>query len=84
MGRPRTTYAPSVADRHLLADSVRSPGTARLTDRYLGSRASLDMLERLRDDPGSRTLGQLLQERQWALHEIERLSARARFETPTA
>lgn len=32
-----------------------------------------DMLERLRLDPGSRTLGELLQERQWAASEIERL-----------
>jgi prophage regulatory protein len=32
------------------------------------------MLEQLRADPGTRTLGQLLQERQWALHEIERLT----------
>jgi len=28
---------------------------------------ALDMLERLREDPGGRTLGQLLQERQWAV-----------------
>jgi prophage regulatory protein len=34
-----------------------------------------DMLERLRLDPGSRTLGQLLQERQWAMQEISRLRA---------
>jgi hypothetical protein len=34
-----------------------------------------DMLDRLRLDPGSRTLGQLLQERQWALQEITRLRA---------
>lgn len=33
----------------------------------------VDMLERLRLDPGSRTLGELLQERQWAVIEIERL-----------
>jgi prophage regulatory protein len=33
----------------------------------------VDMLERLRLDPGTRTLGELLQERQWAVHEIERL-----------
>jgi prophage regulatory protein len=32
------------------------------------------MLGRLREDPGTRTLGQLLQERQWALQEIERLT----------
>jgi prophage regulatory protein len=31
------------------------------------------MLERLRMDPGTRTLGELLQERQWAAWEIERL-----------
>lgn len=32
-----------------------------------------DMLDRLRLDPGTRTLGELLQERQWALDEITRL-----------
>jgi prophage regulatory protein len=31
------------------------------------------MLDRLRMDPGCRTLGQLIQERQWAVEEIERL-----------
>ena len=35
----------------------------------------VDMFERLRTDPGHRTLGELLQERQWALQEIERLRA---------
>lgn len=33
-----------------------------------------DMLTRLKMDPGKRTLGELLQERQWAVGEIERLS----------
>src|SRR5262245_50331378 len=33
----------------------------------------VDMLDRLRIDPGSRTIGELIQERQWALQEIERL-----------
>jgi len=32
-----------------------------------------DMIDRLREDPGHRTLGQLLQERQWAVEEIARL-----------
>jgi prophage regulatory protein len=32
-----------------------------------------DMLEQLRLDPGTRTLGQLLQEREWAYGEITRL-----------
>ncbi|MCJ7453636.1 MAG: AlpA family transcriptional regulator [Steroidobacteraceae bacterium] len=36
----------------------------------------VDMLDRVRTDPGHRTLGELLQERQWALQEIERLRAR--------
>ena len=35
----------------------------------------IDMLERLRTDPGHRTLGELLQDRQWAVQEIERLRA---------
>jgi prophage regulatory protein len=35
----------------------------------------VDMFERLRTDPGHRTLGELLQERQWAVPEIERLRA---------
>jgi prophage regulatory protein len=33
----------------------------------------LDMLERLTLDPGTRTLGELLQEREWAVGEIRRL-----------
>jgi prophage regulatory protein len=33
----------------------------------------IDMLERLRLDPGTRTIGQLIQEREWSLREIERL-----------
>jgi hypothetical protein len=32
-----------------------------------------DMLDLLRADPGTRTLGQLLQEREWAYGEITRL-----------
>ncbi len=32
-----------------------------------------DMLDRLRADPGTRTFGELAQERQWALQEIHRL-----------
>lgn len=32
-----------------------------------------DMLDCLRRDPGTRTLGELIQERQWAVGEIERL-----------
>jgi prophage regulatory protein len=40
-----------------------------------------DILERLRFDPGQRTLGQLLQEREAAAYEIERLrSAKERLE----
>lgn len=42
----------------------------------------MDMLEGLRTDGGRRTLGELLQERQWALGEIERLRERiARLQT---
>lgn len=35
----------------------------------------MDILERLRIDPGQRTLGQLLQDREAAAHEINRLRA---------
>jgi prophage regulatory protein len=35
----------------------------------------LDMLDRLILDPGSRTLGELLQEREWAVSEIRHLRA---------
>jgi prophage regulatory protein len=35
----------------------------------------VDLLERHRLEPGCRTIGQLLQERQWAADEIERLRA---------
>lgn len=38
----------------------------------------IDMLERLRIDPGHRTIGELLQERQWALEEIGRLRRKAK------
>ena len=34
---------------------------------------SLDMLDRLILDPGTRTLGELMQEREWAVGEIRRL-----------
>jgi hypothetical protein len=33
----------------------------------------LDMLDRLCLDPGTRTLGELMQEREWAVSEIRRL-----------
>ncbi|MEA3139758.1 MAG: hypothetical protein QOK23_1927 [Gammaproteobacteria bacterium] len=33
----------------------------------------LDMLDRLCLDPGTRTLGELMQEREWAVGEIRRL-----------
>ena len=32
-----------------------------------------DLLDRLASDPGTRTLGELIQERQWAVEEIHRL-----------
>jgi prophage regulatory protein len=35
----------------------------------------LDMLDRLGLDPGTRTLGELMQEREWAVGEIRRLRA---------
>jgi prophage regulatory protein len=35
----------------------------------------LDMLDRLTLDPGTRTLGELMQEREWAVGEIRRLRA---------
>jgi predicted DNA-binding transcriptional regulator AlpA len=34
---------------------------------------ALDMLDRMTLDPGTRTLGELLQEREWAVGEIRRL-----------
>ena len=34
-----------------------------------------DMIERLMQDPGLRTLGQILQERGWAVQEVMRLRA---------
>jgi prophage regulatory protein len=36
---------------------------------------TIDMLDRLRLDPGTRTIGELLQEREWAFQEIMRLHA---------
>jgi prophage regulatory protein len=44
--------------------------------RYLGSLCAVmttDMLRRLESDPGSRTIGELLQERAWAVNEILQL-----------
>src|SRR5580658_8414738 len=35
----------------------------------------LDMLDRLGLDPGTRTIGELMQEREWAVGEIRRLRA---------
>jgi prophage regulatory protein len=44
-----------------------------------------DMLDRLKLDPGRRTIGELVQERQWALSEILRLRAElGRFRVPAA
>jgi len=36
------------------------------------------MIHRLKLNPGTRTLGELLQEREWAAHEIDRLRTEAR------
>jgi prophage regulatory protein len=41
-----------------------------------------DIVDRLRIDPGQRTLGQILQDREAALHEILRLRQRLAPETP--
>ena len=43
-----------------------------------------DLLERLRTDPGRRTLGELLQEREAAAQEIARLRSRVGIATPSA
>ena len=43
----------------------------------------MEMLERLRLDPGSRTVGELFQERQWAVQEIERLNGLGRRQAST-
>ena len=45
---------------------------------------SKDYLHLLRMDPGTRTLGQLLQERQWAVSEIERLRLQLESRPPRA
>lgn len=46
-----------------------------ITATYGESADMDDVLDQLRLDPGSRTIGQLLQERSWAAHEISRLRA---------
>ena len=60
------------------ADSVTGhlgEGSYRMRARRYPSRFSPDdMLDRLKQDPGTRTLGELLQERQWALQEILNLT----------
>jgi prophage regulatory protein len=43
--------------------------------RYEGTGAA-DMFERMKLDPGTRTVGELLQEREWAVFEIGRLQAK--------
>ena len=45
---------------------------------------TVDIADRLRLDPGQRTLGQLLQDREAALHEILRLRKRLGPEFPAA
>ena len=45
---------------------------------------AIDIIDRLRIDPGQRTLGQLLQDREAALHEILRLRQRLAPETQPA
>ena len=74
MGRPRTLRELSAETRRLCADTLQFRAAARLIDPSGAAGRYADMLERLREDPGNRTLGQLLQERQWALQEIERLT----------
>jgi len=85
MGRPRKSLELPIEGRRLGMGAFGRAGKA--IDRLYGTGTGTgsDMLERLRDDPGSRTLGQLLQERQWALQEIERLSAEVlRLGSPSA
>ena len=74
MGRARTLRELSAETRRLGADTLQFRAAARLIDSPGATGRYADMLERLREDPGNRTLGQLLQERQWALQEIERLT----------
>ena len=74
MGRPRTLRELSAGTRRLGADTLQFRAAARLIDPSGATGRYADMLERLREDPGNRTLGQLVQERQWALQEIDRLT----------
>jgi prophage regulatory protein len=62
-------------DRGSVADAANGHETGensyQIGKRHHSSRFSPnDMLDRLKQDPGTRTLGELLQERQWALQEI--------------
>jgi prophage regulatory protein len=74
MRRARTSNDHAVAAARFGSDHLKHSGVARIADRYGVPVSSHDMLERLRLDPGTRTLGELLQERQWAIHEVERLA----------
>jgi len=66
-GRDRSSAAPR-KDRKILQDKHASAGrTVMMTN--------CDILERLRIDPGKRTLGELSQDREHALHEIVKLRA---------
>jgi prophage regulatory protein len=65
----------TTADKRLdgrATDRRYRPAIRQLQERLA---ASAGMLDRLQEDPGLRTLGQLLQEREWAVHEIGRLTA---------
>jgi prophage regulatory protein len=68
----------------LMQSNPRHTQRSELADRLPTVRAcrlsSDDWLERLAQDPGTQTLGQLLQERQWALQEI--VSLRAQLARP--
>jgi hypothetical protein len=74
MRRPRLAQESPTEARRFRVDHIPLSGAARLTEGDVGAGMRPDMLARLREDPGGRTLGQLLLERQWALQQIERLT----------
>jgi prophage regulatory protein len=69
--------------RAALLDTARFSPVSSSNRTAWRMRMPQDMLDRLRLDPGTRTYGELLQEREWAVYEIERLRSEATSVLPT-
>ena len=72
---------PQFMCRQLIIPPAVGMASAR-SGRFIGIYTVHDMINRLRLDPGTRTLGQLLQEREWAVNEIARLRGEHALQPP--